>query len=283
MRPSQGRVGLIAGGGELPLHIARSLSCSGRSVFVAGLKDTALPDLENPSWETEWVDFFRLGDLLGSLRNAGVSEVVLAGRVDHKGIFRFKRPDERMVSFFAGLEDRRGSTILSALVRLLMEEGYLVPSLIDLVPDLVPDEGTAAGPVPGPERIADLRLGWPAARHLADLDIGQVVIVKDGAMVAVEGMEGTDDTIRRALSLAGSGLTVVKRAAGDHDFRFDVPTIGKNTIEVLASGGEGAIAFEAGRCIILDPEGVLSLCDRVGVTLLACREGENGELFWASR
>ena len=281
MKPSQGRVGLIAGGGELPLHITRSLSRSGRSVFVAALEDEALPDLENPSWETEWVDFFRLGDLLGSLRNAGVTEVVLAGRVDHKSIFSMKRPDEKMLSFFSRLEDRRGSTILSSLVGLLVEEGYLVPSLIDLVPDLVPDEETAAGPVPGPERIADLRFGWPVARHLADLDIGQVVIVKDGAVVAVEGMEGTDEAIRRASSLAGSGLTVVKRAAGEHDFRFDVPTIGKRTIQVLAAGGEGVVAFEAGRCIILDPEGVLSLCDEVGVTLLACREGEDGELLWA--
>jgi len=282
VKPSPGKVGLIAGTGELPLHIARSLCHSGRDVFVAGLKEAALPDLENPSWETEWVDFFRLGDLLSALRNAAVSEVILAGRVDQKGIFQVGRFDDKMVSFLGRLEDRRGSTILSALVRLLTGEGYLVPSLIEIVPDLVPGDGTAAGPIPGPEQIADLRLGWPAARQLADLDICQAVVVKGGAVVAVEGMEGTDKAIKRAFSLAGNGLTVVKRAAGNHDFRFDVPTIGKRTIEVLAGGG-GTVAFEAGRCFILDLESVSSLCDRAGVTLLACRESENGELLWASR
>lgn len=275
-------VGIIAGSGELPLHIARALSRSGRRLFVAGLKNSALPELKDTSWETEWVDFFRLGDLLSSLKNAGVSEVILAGHVDHRGIFQAERFDDRMRSFLRSLGERGGSSILSAFVLLLTREGYGVPSLLDVVPELVPSESFTAGPNPGPAATADLSLGWAMARQLADLDIGQTVVVKSGAVVAVEGMEGTDKAVRRALDLAGSGLTVVKRAAGDHDFRFDVPTIGKRTIEVLSGGKGGSVVLETGRCFILGREEVISLCDRTGVSLVVCREDENGAVSWAS-
>lgn len=284
MKDPRGRVGVIAGSGDLPLHIARSLSGSGRDVFVAGLKDAADARLKDPSWDTQWIDFFRLGDLLASLKEAGVSEVILAGHVDHRGIFRTEMFDDRMLSFLRGLRDRRGATLLSALVLLLTAEGYSVPSLIEVAPDLVPSEKFAAGPVPaGPGPVADLRLGWAMARRMADLDIGQTVAVKDGAVVAAEGMEGTDECVRRASLLAGDGLTVVKRAAAGHDFRFDVPTVGRRSIEVLSGSKGGTFAVEAGRCFILDREEVIFLCGRNGIALLACREDENGAVSWASR
>ncbi len=275
-------VGIIAGSGELPLEIARALSRSGRRLFVAGLKNAALPELKDPSWDTEWVDFFRLGDLLSSLKNAGVSEVILAGHVDHRGIFRGERFDDRMRSFIEGLGERGGSSVLSAFTGLLAREGFRVPSLLDVVPELVPSESFIAGPNPDPAAAADLSLGWNTARRLADLDIGQTVVLKNGAVIAVEGMEGTDETVKRALGLAGNGLTVVKRAARDHDFRFDVPTIGKRTVEVLSEGGGGSILLETGRCFILGREEVISLCDRKGVSLVICREDENGAISWAS-
>ena len=191
--------------------------------------------------------------------------------------------DEKMSSFVSGLRDRRGSSLLSAFVSLFTEEGFSVPSLLDVVPDLVPDEKFAAGPVPEPAAVSDLPLGWTVARRLADLDIGQTVAVKNGAVVAVEAMEGTDETVKRALSLAGGDLVVVKRAARDHDFRFDVPTIGKRTIEVLSGGKSGTLVLEAGRCFILGREDVISLCDRTGISLLVGREDEDGAISWASR
>ncbi|MBN2720125.1 MAG: UDP-2,3-diacylglucosamine diphosphatase LpxI [Proteobacteria bacterium] len=282
MRDTDRVLGIIAGAGDLPLHIARSLSGSGNRAFVIALENLARPELEDPDWETEWVDFYRLGDLLASLRNAGVSQVVLAGHVAHRGIYQEGKFDARMLSFLGGLEDRRGGSILLAFVRLLEKEGYEVPSLLKIVPSLVPSKSHTMGPTPDSAALDDLTLGWFLARQLADLEIGQAVVIKNAAVVAVEGMEGTDETVKRAINMAGKGLTVVKRAAKNHDFRFDVPTIGTHTVEVLAGGGGGNIVVEAGRCFILDREEVIALCEKTGVRLMVCREKEDGAISWDS-
>lgn len=283
MKSPTGRIGIIAGTGELPAHIAQSLHGSGKDIFVAGLMESDPSVFDSPHWESVRIDFHRMQDVLDILRQAGVSEVVLAGKVEHAGIYQMDRFDGRMISFLKGLEDNRGATILKAVTRILEEEGYSVPSLLDIVPDLVPGAGPAVGPPPGPRQIVDLKLGWPLARKIADLDIGQTVVVKGGAVVAVEAMEGTDSAIRRALTLAGGGLTVIKRAARNHDFRFDVPTIGRRTVEVLAEGEGNTLAFEAGRCFILHGDDVFSLCEEKGITLLSCGEDGNGEVLWPSR
>jgi DUF1009 family protein len=279
VKRSFGKIGLIAGAGELPLHIARSLNDSGKNVFIIGLKEAADRTLEDPDLEIVWIDFHRLKELLDTLRDAGVMEVILAGKLEHREIFRSDRFDMRMLTFLEGLADRRGSTILAAFVRLLEEEGYRVPSLLDIVPALVPKSGLVVGPRPGPRQIADLRFGWPLARGIADLDIGQTIIVKGGSVVAVEAMEGTDETIMRASSFAGNGLTVIKRASRDHDFRYDVPTIGQKTVETLAAGGGGLIALEAERSFILHSKDVASLCEERGITLLACGQEGIGEAY----
>lgn len=281
MKHPAGRIGIIAGTGELPRHIAHSLHDSGKDVFVAGLKDSDPSILDSSYWESIRIDLHRMQDLLDALREAGVVEVILAGKVDHREIYRVDRFDGRMLRFLEGLKDGRGATILTAVVRILEEEGYTVPSLLDIAPDLVPGPDPTAGPQPGPRQVRDLRFGWPLARKIADLDIGQTIVIKGGSVVAVEAMEGTDEAILRALTLAGEGVTVIKLAARDHDFRFDVPTIGMKTIETLAEGGRCTLAFEAGRCFILHMEEVLSLCEEKGITLLSCREDGNGELFWS--
>lgn len=273
-------VGIIAGAGDLPLHIARSLSGSGKRAFVVALENLARPELENPTWETEWVDFYRLGDLLASLKNAGVSQVVLAGHVAHRGIYQDRKFDARMLSFLRGLEDRRGASLLLAFVHLLEKEGYEVPSLLEVAADLVPSGSCTAGPIPDSAAMEDLTLGWILALQLADLEIGQAIVVKNAAVVAAEAMEGTDEAVKRALAIAGKGLTVVKRAARDHDFRFDVPTIGTRTVEILAGGGGGSVVVEAGRCFILGREEVIALCEKTGVRLMVCREKEDGGISW---
>ena len=282
MRDSGCVVGIIAGAGDLPLHIARSLSGSGKRAFVVALNNLARPDLESPSWETEWVDFYRLGDLLASLKNAGVSQVVLAGHVAHRGIYQEGMFDAQMLSFLGGLEDRRGASLLLAFVRLLEKEGYQIPSLLEVAADLVPFRSFKAGPTPDSASFDDLTLGWILARQLADLEIGQAAVVKNAAVVAAEAMEGTDETVKRALAIAGKGLTVVKRAARDHDFRFDVPIIGTRTVEILARGGGGNIVVEAGRCFILSRKEVIALCEKTGVRLMVCREKEGGAISWDS-
>jgi DUF1009 family protein len=280
VRHSSGKIGIIAGTGELPGHIARSLHSSGRDIFVAGLKGADPYVLDNPDWESVGIDFHHMQDVFDALRQAGVTEVILAGKVDHRDVYHIDSFDERTLRFLESLRDKRGATILAAVVANLEEEGYFIPSLLDVAPDLVPGAGPVVGPQPGPMQVKDLNFGWSLARRIADLDIGQTIVVKGSSVVAVEAMEGTDEAIRRGLNLAGNGITVIKVAARHHDFRFDVPTIGVRTIDVLAEGGGCTLAFESGRCFILDMDEVFSLCEEKGITLLSCSEDGNGELFW---
>jgi len=280
MKNPSGRIGIIAGTGELPGHIAHSLSSAGNDIFIAGLDESDPYIFDHPDWESVRIDFHRMQEVLDILRQADVTEVVLAGKVEHRGIFQVERFDERMLRFLGGLSDKRGATILTAVVGILEDEGYKVPSLLDIAPDLVPAPGLTAGPSPRALLPDDLKFGWSLARKTADLDIGQTVVVKDRSVVAVEAMEGTDDAIRRASKLAGDGLTVVKLAGRHHDFRFDVPTIGKRTMEALAERKECALVIEAGRCFILHLEEVLSICQEKGITLMSCSEDVNGEIIW---
>ncbi|UCG38849.1 MAG: UDP-2,3-diacylglucosamine diphosphatase LpxI [bacterium] len=274
------RVGIIAGSGELPLHLARNIHGSGKGVHIAALLGAADASIEDPAWTTAWHGIHSLQELLDGLRGADVTEVVLAGMVDHRQVFDKGRFDDRMLRFLNGLADNRGSTILTGLVELLEEEGFRVPSLLDAAPELVPGRGFRAGPEPDAGQEADLVFGWPITRQLADLGIGQTAVFRDRAVVAVEAMEGTDETLQRALRITGGRVTVVKLAAVDHDFRYDVPTIGVNTVMALTGTGHNTLAFEAGRCFVLDPEGVRSLCDRKGVTILGCEEMGSGRVRW---
>lgn len=280
MTESSDRIGVIAGSGHLPLHVAKCLLDVDRSIYVAGLQGAADPALEKWEWEIGWYDIFVLKDLLDGLKGAGVTKIVLAGKVEHSEIYRTSEFDSPLSNFLNQLKDHRPSTILGGLIDLLTHNGFTVLPLTDVAPDLLPTSGLLAGPDISREQFPDLQLGWRIARIIADQDIGQTVIVKDGAVVAVEAMEGTDKAILRAGELSGGGMTVVKRAAADHDFRYDIPTIGPDTIQALDSAGGGCVVIEAGRSFMLDFDRISALCDETGITLLSGRETANGGVHW---
>lgn len=280
MTPDGDRIGVIAGSGHLPLHVAHCLSGAGKNVYVAGLQGEADPALESPEWETGWYDVYSLQGLLDGLSQAGVTKVVLAGRVGHDEIFRTSEFDGLLINFLENLKDHRPSTILGGLVDLLTGSDFEVLSLTEVAPDLLPAAGRLAGPPVQPRQVPDIEFGWRIARVIADHDIGQTAIVKSGAVVAVEAMEGTDRAIDRAGAISGGGITVVKLAAGHHDFRYDVPTIGPDTISRLGDAGGGLIAVEAGRSFMLDLDRISALCDERGITLLSCSETEDGGVHW---
>ena len=274
------RIAVIAGSGHLPLHVAHCLSGAGKNVYVAGFLGAADPSLDRPEWETAWYDLCSLQELLEGLARAGVTKVVLAGRVGHDEVFRISEFDDLLINFLDNLKDQRPATILGGLVDLLAGYGFQVLSLKDVAPNLLPEAGHIAGPRVQHAKVPDLDLGWRIARGIANLDIGQTAIVKGGAVVAVEAMEGTDKAIERAGSISTGGLTVVKLAASDHDFRYDVPTVGPDTISRLAEAGGNLLAVEAERSFILDLERISALCDERSITLVACRETENGGVHW---
>lgn len=232
----------------------------GSRVVAVALKGvTDVPALEAAADE---VRGFALGQVTGPLdflKGAGVKRVVMAGKVQHVSLFGGVIPDFRAVKILAGLKDRRTDTILSAIADEFKKEGLEVLSSATYLSHLIAAAGPLSKRRPSAAEEADAALGWKAAKALAGLDVGQSVVVQGKAVVAVEAMEGTDATVRRAAELVRSNgdapkLVVVKVAKPRQDFRFDLPVVGLETLAVLKEAGATALALEAGKTLIFDRE-----------------------------
>lgn len=272
MTGSVERIGLLAGISELPLEVAKAVESSGKPLFVAAFEGAADPAIEVAGRDVQWFRIGHLQVLLDALRRSNVTDLILAGKLPHEVLFSSGDFDNRLLSFLNSLPDRRGSSILGGFVELLSTEGFRVRQLIDMVPQLVPKAGHLAGPPPTAEQVRDARFGWGIAKKVAQMDIGQTVVVKDLTVVAVEAMEGTDGTITRAGRITGGDNVMVKVSSPEHDFRYDVPTVGPDTATSLDAAGGGVIAVEAGRCFLMGLEKLLAACSDHGITLLALDE-----------
>lgn len=264
------RVGLIAGGGRLPLEIARA--AQGRHLCAVGFPGITDPDLGACVDDLHWRPLGAVEAVVGTLRDAGVREVVLAGKVDKTDLVRAPERlalDGRARRLLAELGDHSDARLLGLVADVLEQEGLAVLPQAALVPELLPAAGLLGKVEPSAFAARDLLVAWPLARALAATGIGQCLVVKAGAVVAVEALEGTDATIARAVALAGGGVTVVKVAAPEHDPRFDLPTIGPRTIEPLLAAGGGMLAVQADATLVLDRSELIARADRGGIAVLA--------------
>ncbi len=266
--PSGTPVGMIAGEGELPLAAARSMEASGQSLFVVALEGITSEKIEIPGRSVAWKPFGQFQSLLDSLKEAGIRDLILIGRIAITSIFDPSRFDERLMKLMASLKDHRGNAILAGIASEFTREGFRVLSNIDAVSSLTTLPGFIAGPQPTEAQWEDICFGWGLAKELARLDIGQTVVVKERSVVAVEGMEGTDRTIHRAGELTPGNLVVVKVSSPDHDFRFDVPTVGSETVRSLSKSGGGVLAVEAGRSFLLDRDNLSRIAEEEGVSVV---------------
>lgn len=215
------------------------------------------------------------------LKEAGVEKVVMAGKVQHTSLFGGILPDLRAVKILASLKDRRTDTILSAIANEFSKEGMTLISSATYLQDLLPAEGVLTKRSPSKQEAADIKLGLGAANASAGYDIGQSVVVKDRAIIAVEAMEGTDAAMMRAAALAGTeksgakknGLVLVKVAKPRQDFRFDIPVVGLDTLDTIEAAGVTALSIEAGSTLIFDKEEFLERANRMGITIVASARG----------
>jgi DUF1009 family protein len=265
-------LGLIAGSGRLPFEVAEAARERGLELAVVAIEGNTDPGIRSAaSGELIWIAPGELGRLVDFLKAARVEEAVLAGAVEKREILRDParlRPDSRALKLLARMKDRGDDAILRAVAGEIESEGIrVVPSTLHLA-----ERMTAEGPlVPGltPEGCeADLELGLRVARALGVHDVGQTVVVKEGMVVAVEAVEGTDATIRRAADLVGKGTVAVKVAKPGQDLRFDVPAIGPRTVELARDCGLGAIGLEVGRTLVLDPRKTLPLARAAGLPIV---------------
>lgn len=272
------RLGLIAGNGRFPFLVLDAARGAGHDVTVIALKEETFPELAEcaarpPSATLHWISIGQLGTCIGLLRDAGVTEAVMAGQVKHTKMFDL-RPDLALAKVLARLATRNTDSLISGVADALRDQGIrLIDSTAFLQP-LMAREGTLTRRAPDAGEQRDLEFGYRVADAIAALDVGQTIAVKSAAVVAVEAMEGTDAVIARAGHLAGPGVRVVKVAKPQQDMRFDVPTIGIQTIHTMHESGAKVLAVESEKTIILDEEAVVRLADQFGIAIVALNAQE---------
>jgi DUF1009 family protein len=262
--------GLIAGNGRFPFLVLEAARSQGIDMAVLALREEASPDLERVSTRVHWVSLGELGRALELLHQEGVKRAVMAGQVKHKQIFSSIRPDWRLAKLLFSLPFKNTDSLIGAVAGVLNDEGIeLVDSTAFLKP-LVPQAGVLTRRAPDAREAADIAYGRTIATAIAALDLGQTVVVRDRACVAIEAMEGTDETIERAARIVDSSpLVVVKVSKPRQDMRFDVPVIGLATVEVMRKSRVTALAIDAGRTLLFDRVRLIEAADTFGLAIEA--------------
>jgi hypothetical protein len=271
-----GAVGIIAGRGELPAIAARRLRGAGLRVVAVGFDDETRAALEA---EVDAYHDLRLGQvekLIRAFREGGVASTLLLGKVHKARTFSDFRPDLRAARIWMSLPDRRDDTILRAVVDELAREGVVVEEAGRWLGALFAPPGRLSRREPDKSERADIAFGFRLAREIGRLDIGQTVVVRHLAPVAIEAIEGTDLTIRRGGEVAGPGTVVVKTAKPGQDLRFDVPVVGVETARSIVAARAAVLAIEAGKTLFIQREEALALLDAQRVALWGCSEADAG-------
>ena len=266
-------IGLIAGNGRFPFLVLDAARSLGHDVTVIAIREEADADLEQaaagpPRAACHRVSLGHLGRCIELLQAAGVSRAVMAGQVKHTKLFAGVMPDRTLLSVLGRLATRNTDALISAVADVLAERGIELVDSTRFLQPLMARAGSLTRRAPTRAQQADLEFGYRMADAIAGLDIGQTVVVKDRAVVAVEAMEGTDAVIARAAGLAGPGVGVIKVAKPSQDMRFDVPVIGIRTIDALRTAQAAVLSVDAGRTLVLDGDAVFAAADEAGVAVV---------------
>jgi DUF1009 family protein len=266
-------IGLIAGNGRFPFLVLRAARRLGHEVVVVAIKGEAFPDLDRLAVELggitiEWIGLGQLGRCISTLKRHKVESAVMAGQVKHVKLFTDVMPDFTMLGVLGRLVTKNTDALISAIADVLLQQGITLRDSTELLADLIARPGVLTRTQPSGAMRADFAFGYPIADAIGGLDIGQTIIVKDRAVVAVEAMEGTDQAIARAGVLAGPGARVVKVAKPRQDMRFDVPVIGVATVSAMQAAGVDGLSIDAGRTLLLDGDDTLRAADAAGIVIV---------------
>src|SRR5216683_2045326 len=284
------KLGLIAGNGRFPFLLLDAARAHGLQVVVAAIREETDPEIDgraaaDSGIRVHWLSLGELSRLIDTFQAEGVTRAVMAGQVKHKQIFSSIRPDWRLAKLLLNLRTRNTDMLLSAVAKVLGDEGIELISSTTYLEPLLAKPGVLTARGPDEEEGKDIAYGRTAAQAIAAYDLGQTVVIAAQACVAVEAMEGTDATIARAGELFRTidvadatnsdptilrrSLTVVKVAKPNQDMRFDVPVIGVATIRAMQAAGATCLAVEAGKTLLFDPAAVITAADRAGITIVA--------------
>lgn len=276
------RLGMLAGAGQFPIRFAEGARAAGHSVHALGVSGMASEALADVCDSFRFVPLARFGKAIRLFKKANVRRIVMAGKIEKTVLFRpfmllRLMPDWRTAHmwFRYATANKKDDTILLAVIREFERDNMTFDSALTYCPELLVKHGFLTSRKPTAAQWKDIQFGWEMAREMGRLDIGQSVVVNNMAVIAVEAIEGTDKCIRRAGELCRrSGFSVVKVAKPQQDMRFDVPTVGEDTIKTMHEAGGRVLAIEAGMTIIINPEEVSRLADRLGIAIVAVNTEE---------
>ena len=262
--------GLIAGNGDFPFLVLEGARSRGIEMAVIAIREEASPALERVAKRFHWISLGELSRGIELMQQEGVKRAVMAGQVKHNKIFSSIRPDWRLAKLLLSLSTKNTDALIGAVARVLRDEGIELVDSTTFLGSLLPAVGLLTGRAPDEAELSDIDYGRQVARQIAGLDLGQTVVVRDRACVAIEAMEGTDETIERAARIAGGQrLVVVKVSKPRQDMRFDVPVIGMKTIEVMRRSNATALGIDAGRTLLFERDALIRAADEAGIAMQA--------------
>lgn len=262
-------LGLIAGNGEFPMLFAEAARRQGYRVVAVAFPEETSRRLEKLVDEIHWLSIGQLGKLFGAFKKAGVHRAFMAGQIRHKRLFANLKLDLRAVALLARLKDKRADSILRGVAEALKREGVVLESPLPFLNESLPRPGVLTRRAPSAQEKLDIAFGHRIAKHVAGADIGQTVVVKNQAVLAVEAMEGTDACIVRGGRFAKTGAVVVKVTKPEQDLRFDMPVVGPRTMQAMIRAKATALAFDAGHTLFLHPAATLALANQAKIALVA--------------
>jgi len=272
-QPVPGKIGLIAGNGSFPFLVVEGARKAGVEVAVAAIREETDPQIEKVADNLTWVGVGQLGKMLRFFKSQGVEKAIMAGQVKHVQIFSSSIPDLRMVKMLLRLPRKNTDALIGAVADELASEGIELIDSTHFLNDYLPQAGTLTKRAPDERERGDIEYGLEVAHEIARLDLGQTIVVRERACVAIEAMEGTDAVIRRAGELARGRLTVVKIAKPDQDMRFDVPVIGLSTIQTMIDAGATCLCITAGKTLMFERDEVYALANKQKIAIVAVEQG----------
>jgi DUF1009 family protein len=274
--PNQEILGLIAGGGRFPLIAADAARRRGiRVVAVAHHQETD-PALAEKVDDIVWIKLGQLGHLIRELKKKGVKKTIMAGTIAKKKMFENIRPDLKGLKVMSRLALFHDDDILRAVAEELAKEDIEIVTSTFYLPDLVAPLGCLTRRKPTPTERDDIRLGWKVAKELGRMDIGQCVVVRKKTVLALEAMEGTNETILRGGTLGREKAVVVKVSKPNQDLRFDVPAIGIDTVRTMSRVKASALAVEAKKTLVFDKRELITYANRLGISIVALEQAADG-------
>ena len=262
------KYGLIAGNGRFPILALEEARKLGHEVVAIGIEEEASPEIAELASKTHWISLGQLSKLIEILKNQGITELVMAGQVKHVQIFSSIRPDWRLAKLLFSLREKNTDALIGGVAKVLADEGIQLRDSTFLLKPLLAESGAMTRRKPSADEERDIQYGRRVANALAGFDVGQSVAISERACLALEAMEGTDEMLRRAATLAnGRKISLVKVSRRRRHMLFDVPVAGPGTITTMRETGATVLAVDSGRTLLLDRVQMLSAADEAGIAV----------------